>query len=372
MMGATILVVDDEDAVRQLLVAQVESLGFTARTAVTGLSALSLMRQEPVDVVLLDVMMPGLSGYEVLDKMKRDESLRYVPVLMITGVNEEESAARCIGHGAEDYLTKPFSRAVLEARIKKCVAQKHWHDEEEEYRHRLEEYSTELEDRVRQQLRELSSTHLATIFAMSKLAESRDPETGEHLERVREFARILSEYVQGSQGFAELSDEAFRENLYNVMPLHDIGKVGIPDEILQKVGKLTAEEFDVMKRHSKIGADALRAVSQQHPGNVFVEVGIQIAEGHHERWDGSGYPRGLAGRKIPVAARIAAIADVYDALTSKRCYKEAFSHERSVTVILEGRGANFEPALVDAFEARNGEFADVKKRFPDSSKAPAA
>ncbi len=368
-MKARILVVDDEDAVRQLLVAQIKSLGFTALTAETGLSALAKMRSEPVDVVLLDVVMPGLSGYKVLEEMKRDKGLRNVPVLMITGVDAEDSAARCIGHGAEDYLAKPFSRAVLEARIKKCVAQKQWHDEEEGYRQKLEEYSTELEDRVRQQLKELSSMHLATIFAMSKLAESRDPETGEHLERGREFVRILAEGLKSAGKHPELSDDGFVENLYNAMPLHDIGKVGIPDRILQKPGKLTEEEFDVMKLHSQMGADALRAVAQQHPGNAFVEVGVQIAESHHEKWDGSGYPHGMAGEEIPLAARIAAVVDVYDALTSKRCYKDAFSHKKSREIILEGRGTSFEPAIVDAFEARHDEFADVKKRFPDSSKA---
>ena len=238
----------------------------------------------------------------------------------------------------------------------------------ERWQHDAAAHQRHLEAQVQAQVAQVTASQLATIFALSKLAESRDPETGEHLERMREYCRILAMALADHDRYGRQIDAVFIDNVFAASPLHDIGKVGIPDRILQKPGRLTPEEFTVMKLHAQIGAETLQAVDRQHPGNAFIQMGLQIAWGHHEKWDGSGYPQGLMGEWIPLAARIVAIGDVYDALTSKRCYKEAFSHERSRDIIVAESGAHFDPEIVSAFLAREAQFLDVRRRFEDSEK----
>ena len=201
---------------------------------------------------------------------------------------------------------------------------------------------------------------------MAKLAESRDPETGEHLERMAEYNKLLCKNLRMLPKYESIIDDKYIENIHAASPLHDIGKVGIPDNILTKPGKLSEREFDIMKTHSAIGADTLRIVDEKHPGNDLVRMGIEIAESHHEKWDGAGYPNGVSGENIPLAGRILALGDVYDALTSKRVYKEAFSHEKSREIILEGRGTHFDPDVVGAFISIENEFLTVKERFADT------
>jgi putative two-component system response regulator len=222
-----------------------------------------------------------------------------------------------------------------------------------------------LGERVRQQVKQITSTQMATIFAMSKLAESRDPETGAHLERMREYCKVLSEFLSKTQGHNSYIDQTFIDNIYAASPLHDIGKVGILDNVLLKAGPLDDEEWKLMKQHPIIGAETLRAVDSQHPGNEFIKTGIAIALYHHEKWDGSGYPHGLKGTDIPLEARILALGDVYDALTSKRCYKEAFSHEKSREIIMQSNDAHFDPAIVDAFLNIEDEFIRIRSFYQD-------
>jgi len=206
------------------------------------------------------------------------------------------------------------------------------------------------------------------IFALSKLAESRDPETGEHLERLQEYCRALCESLVDAGECTELLTSDYIGNLVAASPLHDIGKVGIPDAILLKPGKLTDEEFEIMKQHSQIGADTLSAASQHYGNNPMLEMGIEIAQFHHEKWNGSGYPTGVSGENIPLSARILALGDVYDALTSKRVYKDAFSHEVSTSIIVEGRGTHFDPKVVDAFLRVEEKFKAIRAAFNDTEK----
>jgi len=225
----------------------------------------------------------------------------------------------------------------------------------------------ELERKVHDQLRDLAAAQLAVIFALSKLAESRDSDTGLHLERVREYCRILAAELARRVEFANAITAEFVELVYRASPLHDIGKVAIPDSILRKPGRLTPEEFTVMKTHTERGASTLRQVAQEYPGNQLVSIGIDIAEGHHEKWDGSGYPQGKSGLAIPLSARIVALADVYDALTSRRPYKEAYTTDETRRLIVEGRGTHFDPAIVDAFIAVESEFLRVARSLGDST-----
>lgn len=362
---ACILVVDDLEANRDMLIRRLERDGHVVLASSNGLDALKTLREHPVDLVLLDIMMPEMDGYEVLEHMKKDATLVHVPVVMITAVTEMKSLARCIEMGADDYLPKPFNPVLLRARVNACLDKKRLHDQEQQLKLQLEDYNLHLEARVREQVEEITSAQLSTIFATSKLAESKDPETGAHLDRMREYCRILATSLSGHEKFSAIIDGEYIKTIYAASPLHDIGKVGVPDDILLKPGKLDADEWLIMKTHTTIGADTLRAVDARHVGNEFIRMGIEIAEGHHEQWDGSGYPNGVSGEDIPLSARILALADVYDALTSERCYKKAFTHEVSREIILEGDGQHFDPDIVKAFIETEHKFVEIRSRYRD-------
>ncbi len=366
--SANILIVDDQGLNRQILAKLVADLGHHSIQAENGSVALNQLRANKVDIVLCDVMMPVMTGYQLLECMKADEELRHIPVVMVSALDEMQSITHCIELGADDYLPKAFNPVLLKARLNGCLAKKDFHDQEEQHRKEIERYNHELEERVREQVNEIASTQLALIFALANLAESRDPDTGEHLERMRQYAHVLATRISGFPKYKKLIDDAYIEDLFVAAPLHDIGKVGIPDRILQKPGKLTSEEFDIMKTHALIGATTLRRVDEKHPGNNFLKMGIDLAESHHEKWDGSGYPHGLSGNDIPLAGRILALADVYDALTSKRCYKDAMSHEKSKEILLEGKGTHFDPDVVDAFVDSEETFFSIRLRYQDTEK----
>lgn len=367
--NATILVVDDNEHNREILSRRLVRDGHRVLQAENGRQALDVMRCEPVDTLLLDLMMPVMDGYETLAAIKRDSSLRHIPVIVVTAVDETEGAVRCIEQGAEDYVGKPIDLVLLRARLRACLNKKRLYDLESEYRREIERHNHALEEQVREQVREISSTQLAAIFAMSKLAESKDPETGEHLERMREYCVVLSRELARQPAYASVVTPEFHDNIYAASPLHDIGKVGIPDRVLLKPGKLSEEEWLVMRQHPLIGADTLRAVDRQYPGNQFIRTGIDIAQCHHERWDGSGYPNGLRAQEIPLAARILALGDVYDALTSRRCYKDKFSHQESRSIIVDQAGRHFDPDVVKAFLEREEEFVRIRNHFQDPDEA---
>ena len=225
-----------------------------------------------------------------------------------------------------------------------------------------------LEDVVLEKIREVADSHMATILAMSKLAESRDDETGRHIERTQELCRVLARKMRELPRYASVIDDAFIENIYHAASLHDIGKVGIPDAVLLKEGALSEEEREMIRRHPGIGAATLERVRREHPGNEFLTMGIELTRFHHEKWDGSGYPDGLAGEAIPLCARIMALVDVYDALRSKRPYKDAFSHEQACALINKGTGTHFDPSVAEAFAAAEAEFANVYERLQQRRK----
>lgn len=363
---ASVLVVDDSEMNRDLLLRRLDKMGLRITEASNGEEALAAMDKESFDLVLLDIMMPVMDGYETLERMQKKIDLKRIPVIMITALDDVDSAVRCIDLGAVDYITKPFNPTLLQSRVTASLERKRLSDMEQIRRQTVELNNEYLSDQVRQKVQEISRTQLAAIFAMSKLAESRDPETGEHLERMREYCKVLSEHLMRTPKYSTVITNEFVDSVYAASPLHDIGKVGIDDSVLLKPGKLTDEEWVQMKLHPVIGAETLREVDRQHPGNAFILTGIEIAESHHEKWDGSGYPHGLSGEVIPLSARILALGDVYDALTSKRCYKDAFSHEKSVSIILDGKGNHFDPDVVDAFQETESEFMRIRKEFVDS------
>jgi putative two-component system response regulator len=364
-----ILVVDDNPMNLEMLQRRLSSDGYRVITAASGAVALVTMQEIDVDLVILDMMMPEMDGYTVLQKIKSDPGLKHIPVIIASAHHEEEQIVRCIEAGADDYLPKPINSVLLRARVNSSLSKKRLQDNERHYRQELEQYNERLKAKVQHQVSEITSAQMAAIFATSKLAESKDPETGAHLERLRMFCRIIATDLARFANYAPEITPEFIDCIYAASPLHDIGKVGIPDKILLKPERLTDDEWKIMRTHTLIGASTLRAVAEKHPGNNFIHMGIQIAESHHEKWDGSGYPHGLRGDAIPLAARILALADVYDALTSERCYKRAFSHAESRQIILEGAGKHFDPAIVQAFLRCETTLIDVKQQYRDDAAA---
>lgn len=361
MAGSShVLIVDDSELQRKLLCSIVEGLGHRTSTAENGLMVLSLAHKTPPDIILLDLMMPEMDGFEALRHLKADPNLKHIPVIVISSQADDSDIVQCLDAGADDHISKPVNPVILTARLESSIQRKRWIDQTNAYRKLIESYNLRLEDRVKGQVREITQGHLGLIIALSQLAESRDAETGAHLDRMREYCRILAQQMRIMPPFAAVVDEDFIENIYTCAPLHDIGKVSVPDRILQKPGKLSDPEFEVMKLHTVTGAATLQRVQEQHRGNAFIEMGLQVAASHHERWDGKGYPNGLSGEAIPLPARILALADVYDALTSERCYREAFSHERSKEIILRERGRQFDPNIVDAFASVCEEFPQIR------------
>lgn len=364
---ANILVVDDNPMNIETIVRRLERDGYCTYQAESGEQAFRILENFEVDLILLDIMMPEMDGYQVLEQLKESDTWLHIPVIMVSALEQEQSVVRCIEAGADDYLTKPVKPTLLRARVNNALNKKRLYDREKQHRRELEMYNTQLMQKVDEQVREITSAQMAMIFATSKLAESKDPETGAHLERMRSFCKILAEYLATTEDFQDLIGPEYAECIYAASSLHDIGKVGIPDSILLKPGKLTKNEWEIMQSHTTLGASTLRAVIEKHPGNSFIRMGIEIAECHHERWDGTGYPYGLKGEAIPLAARILALADVYDALTSARCYKEAFSHEKSRQIIVEGSGKHFDPRVVDAFLNSEDKFINIKKKYADEN-----
>lgn len=360
---ARVLVVDDSATNRQLLRLLLGELGLEVAEAPDGLSALAQMAAAPPDLVLLDLLMPGMDGRQVLAALKADPATQRLPVVVISSLDDLQAITACIQLGADDYFTRPFDRTLLRARLRVLLERKQLQDAELALQARLQDHAQQLESQVAAQVRIISAGHESTIFAMSKLAESRDPETGLHLERMREFCRILALGLREQPEYSAYISERYVHALYAASPLHDIGKVGIPDHILLKPGRHTPEEKLIMEQHTLIGAETLRAVHREHPHNDLVELGIQIAASHHERWDGKGYPAGRAGEDIPLSARILALADVYDALRAQRIYKPAFSHAEARVFILNGEGTHFDPAVVTAFRRSEEQFAAVRERW---------
>jgi len=356
----TILVVDDTPANLTLLAKMLGDKGYRVRPVPSGSLALKTAHGDPPDLMLLDISMPEMDGFEVCRLMKDDPRLRDVPVIFISALTETEGKLKAFRRGGVDYITKPFQIEEVEARVETHLKLRRAQAE-------LERYNRYLEQLVEEKVKEISESQLATIFAMVKLAESRDDETGTHIWRVREYCLSIANALRDRDEFHEALTDPIVRDLYNAAPLHDIGKVGISDTILLKPDRHTPEEFEIMKTHTTIGARTLEGVRASYPKNSFIAMGAEIAHSHHERWDGTGYPRGLAGTAIPLPAQIMSIADVYDALRSPRRYKQAFDHATSVRIITEGDGrtkpTHFNPALLPVFVAVAPEFDAIYGRL---------
>ncbi|MDK6076882.1 response regulator [Massilia varians] len=359
----TILIVDDTPD-NIMLLSRLLKDKYHTKVATNGSTALQVAAATPdLDLILLDVMMPGMDGYETCRQLKANPATSDIPVIFLTAKNQIEDEAMGLSVGAVDYLGKPISPPILFARVSTHLTLR-------AARKLLQEHNENLERMVQQRTAQLLLMQEALILAMGAMAETRDGKldglSGNHIRRTQRYMRALAMKLRSHPRFAaSLTDENI-ELMYKSAPLHDIGKVAVPDRILQKQGKLDPEEFEVMKLHAAYGRDTIM-LAEKHLGgsNSFLMFAREIAHSHQEKWDGSGYPENLSGDAIPVSARLMAVADVYDALISRRVYKPPFSHAQSLEIMRQGRGTHFDPDVLDAFFALEAEFAGIAQEFAD-------
>ena len=354
---ASILVVDDSPSSLSLMFGLLKDI-YTVRGANNGENALRVARGfTPPDLILLDVMMQGLSGHDVCQALKSDDSTRHIPVIFLTGRAETSEEFRGLEMGAVDYITKPVHPNIFLSRIKT-------HLENKAARDFLKNRNSVLEDEVRRRTHQIRDAEDATIVILASLVETRDNETGNHIRRTQHYIKVLAKKLQSHPRFHEYLTDHQIDILFKSAPLHDIGKVAIPDRILLKPGKLETAEFEIMKTHTTLGFNALEDAERRLGMKVeFLSCAKEIAVSHQEKWDGSGYPAQLAGDAIPISGRLMAVADVYDALRSDRVYKRGVGHDEAAAIIIEGKGSHFDPDMADAFLAIADKFKAIAELY---------
>lgn len=331
----SIVIVDDTLENLKVLSWMLRDKGYEVRPVTSGRMAIQAIHNQPPDLILLDITMPEMNGYETCQEIKSYEELKSIPVIFISALSETLDKVKAFEVGGVDYITKPFQIEEVNARVETHL--------------KLKRLMSNLEEVVREKVKEITASQMATIKAMARLAQSRDDDTGTHLERVQGYCQLIAEALAELPRYKNLIDTHYIDLVLNASVLHDIGKVSIQDSLLLKPGKLTPEEFEIMKTHALIGSKTLEDVRTYYPQNEFIEIGIQMARWHHEKWDGSGYPDGLFQEDIPLSARIMALADVYDALKSERCYKKEFSHEKCCEIINAENSKLFDPEIIEVF-----------------------
>lgn len=355
---AVIMIVDDEQLNIDVAETYLEDAGYHQFVSTTdSTQAINDIRKHNPDVVLLDIMMPEVSGLDILAEMNADTAMRHIPVIVLTASTDSNTKLQSLRLGTSDFLSKPVDPCELLLRLRNVLAAK-------SHRDHLARYSDELAERVAFRTRQLAASRERIIQCLARAAEFRDDATGQHVVRVGRYAGVLAR---------ELGLDADRAStIEQAAQLHDVGKIGIPDAILSKPGKLTDEEYEFIKRHCEFGLRIIQPMLEQESfevgvdcaeedsGLTILETAAIIAGTHHEKWDGSGYPNGLSGEDIPLEGRITAVVDVYDAISSARPYKEAFSDEKCLKIIAEGRGTHFDPQVVDAFLARIDDILEIK------------
>ena len=355
----TILVVDDTPDNITLLCGLLGD-HYKNKVATNGQKALQIAFADPhPDLILLDIMMPGMDGYEVCRQLQANPSTSAIPIIFLTAKSQDEDETKGFELGAVDYITKPITPAILMARV-------HTHLTLKQARSFLQKQNDILESQVKKRTLQLEALQDALIISMASLAETRDNETGHHIRRTQHYILELAKHLAQKPKFALDLPPKKIELIYKTAPLHDIGKVGVPDRILLKPGRLDPEEFDEMKRHTVYGREALDAAAKTlGTEETFLTTAREIAYYHHEKWDGSGYPVGISGENIPLSARLMAIVDVYDALISRRPYKEPMTHEQAYKIIFDGKGTHFDPDAVEAFGEIQEAIAEIARKFTD-------
>ncbi|NLX19979.1 MAG: response regulator [Desulfobulbus sp.] len=347
-----IFIVDDGLENIQLAITHLRELDCDFAYATSGEQALGRIATTQPQLILMDVMMRGMSGFEVAEELGKDEATSSIPIIFLTARTESAAVAKGFTIGGVDYVTKPFKGVELLSRVRTHLE--------------LRSYRANLERLVEERTHEAELLKDVIIEAMGELAEYRDPETGNHIQRTRAYVQILARTLAQQGHFSDVLTSDYITLLWKSAPLHDIGKVAIRDSILLKPGRLTEEEFETMKKHTLYGEEVIANLEQMAgQPTSFLNCAKDIAGSHHEKYDGSGYPRGLAGDDIPLAGRIMAVADVYDALISKRVYKDSMNHEQAMTIMLEGKGSHFDPVILDAFLLVEPDFRQIASSNTD-------
>ncbi len=357
----TILIVDDSPENLSVL-SDLLLPHYRVRAATSGEKALRIAHSRPrPDLILLDVMMPGMDGYDVFARLRGDPATAEIPVIFVTAMDSVDAELHGLDVGAVDYMTKPLVPPIVLARVRTQLELKLSRD-------RLADQNRWLEAEISRRMEENDLTQAVSIRALAHLAETRDPETGNHILRTQAYVVELAQLLRRRPDNGEILSDRYIELLGRSAPLHDIGKVGIPDSILLKPGPLTPEEWVIMRTHSRLGSEAIEMAERDATRPVeFLALAKEIAHWHHEKWDGSGYPDGLAGEAIPLSARLMALADVFDALISVRVYKPPMSLEAAREIIAAGRGSHFDPVITDVFLADFAVFADIARRHSDAT-----
>lgn len=338
------LLVVDDDRVNLILAKRLLSSEYDVQTVNSGEKALAYLEDNKVDLVLLDVQMPELDGFQVMESMKANPKTAKLPVIFLTADRREETESKCFEMGAVDYIAKPFVPVIMMHRIRRSVE--------------FEDYRLNLERRLVEQLQKLTNLQDNVIITLANMIESRDGTTGEHVKRTSLYTHFLIKKMLEKHLYKDLLTAEYVELVCKAAPMHDIGKITVEDSILRKPDRLTAEEYESMKRHAAAGGDIIKGNLNSLADTSFVEVAYQMARFHHERWDGKGYPEGISGENIPLCARILAVADVYDALTARRSYKEPMTTAQALEIMQKGEG-QFEPALLDIFVEYKDELQEL-------------
>lgn len=353
-----ILIVDDENFYIDVLLNLLKD-DYKTVVAKDGEQALRRAANvPPPDLILLDILMPNMDGYEICRRLKEDPATQDIPVIFLTIKSEVSDELKGFELGAADYITKPMSPPIVSARVRTHLALN-------QARRQLADQNHLLELKVQERTAELSRTKDVAIYCMASLAETRHAETGKHILRTQNYVRLLAEYLKDHPRFSSYLDRNTIQMLYKTSPLHDIGKVGVADSILLKPDKLLPDEWEQMKKHAQYGHDALLRAEQVLGTTDFLQLAREIALTHHERWDGTGYPRGLSGEAIPICGRLMALADVFDALINRRVYKESMDYEEAVSIISQESGKHFDPDVVDAFLNLQDQFRQIAQEYSD-------
>ncbi|MGE6110542.1 two-component system response regulator [Aeromonas salmonicida] len=362
--AATILIVDDSPE-NLMVLTDLLSPTYRVLAAQSGEKCLRIATGKTLpDLILLDVMMPGMDGYEVLKQLRTSPETSRIPVVLLTALADSQSEEYGLSLGAADYITKPIKPAIVQARVRTQL-------EAKQARDGLQSQNTALEAEVARRMTENDLIQQVSIRALAHLAEIRDPETGNHILRTQGYVRLLANALASHHRFIDTLTPRYIDLLSRSAPLHDIGKVGIPDHVLLKPAKLTVEEWEVMRTHAKLGSDAIEEAERDiEQPLAFLTLAKEIAHWHHEKWDGSGYPDGLRGDEIPLSARLMALADVFDALINVRVYKAAMPYDEARALILSGTGQHFDPDVVTAFDNHFDQFVAIAERYTDENEAP--
>ena len=337
-----VLIIDDVVANLVILTEIIKKAGYVARPVTNVHQAMEAVDALLPDLILLDVTMPDIDGFEYCGMLKKDVRTRNIPVIFVSAVTSPETKEKGFSMGAVDFIIKPFEAQEVYLRV-------NTHLKLYRMQRELENYNKQLQKTINAQIRRMNEEQRLVMLAMAKLAEGRDSSNSNHVENIGKNARLLALSLQFSPKFTKVISNEFADTIELAAPLHDIGKMRIPDSVLLKPGRLTDTEMEIMRTHSKIGADTLRSIYSMSEKNYAIEMAIDIAEFHHERWDGQGYPDGLKGNDIPLAARITSVVDVYDVLISDRCYKSAYTHEKAMEIINADAGKSFDPDIVEVF-----------------------